>query len=100
MASNILLGGHCTPQLHQPSMKTVFQMSTMSPFQKDIDQLQFYLEHIPGAFVYSPAFGSEIKDFQLDADWIADIGEEGAVNQELKIPCRRTNPTKRKRTLP
>lgn len=54
---------------------------------KSLAQLRLYLQNLPENLPL-PASGQSIygfEDFAPDAEWLEDIGEEGAVNRQLEI---------------
>ena len=60
---------------------------------KKISQLRIYLKHLPENLPTSDTLGSEryarLLNFTPDEDWLKDVGEEGAVNQELELALGR-----------
>ena len=64
--------------------KTYYPLRHMD---EKISQLHIYLEHLPTSLPSSDPLGSYawLLNFTPDEDWLKDIGEEGAVNQELEL---------------
>jgi hypothetical protein len=52
-----------------------------------IKTLRLYLSLLPKSLPLPSADGGiyQFQHFNLDNDWVADIGEEGAVNRELEV---------------
>ena len=53
--------------------------------QKDVRTLQVYLHSLPKTLPLPQTSQYDFSTFAPDPEWMADVGEEGAVNRELEI---------------
>ena len=58
--------------------------------EQKLQRLKKYLSDLPSALAIEPSFKSHYNfdNFELDVEWLEDVGILGAVNQQLRVEAQ------------